>query len=235
MSVIESAVSWAEGVAADNSHGYDQAKRWGPDYDCSSLVISAYRQAGLALSCTYTGNMKADLLVHGFEDVTGDVGLSTGGGLRRGDVLLNIVHHTALYAGDGKLVQAGINEKGAVSGGQSGDQTGGEIAVRPYYNFPWDCVLRYAAEAAAEPQESADAPAPVCAVTIPELSTGSTGGAVLALQTLLIHRWAVSCGSSGADGDFGPATRAAVLRFQSAEGLETDGAVGADTWAALIG
>ena len=44
--VIESAVNWAVKIANDNSHGYDQNSRWGPNYDCSSLVISAFEQAG---------------------------------------------------------------------------------------------------------------------------------------------------------------------------------------------
>lgn len=35
MSVIEKAVQWAVGIAADNSHGYSQQTRWGPSYDCS--------------------------------------------------------------------------------------------------------------------------------------------------------------------------------------------------------
>ena len=42
---VESAVQWAIGIANDNSHGYDQGSRWGPDYDCSSLLITAYQQA----------------------------------------------------------------------------------------------------------------------------------------------------------------------------------------------
>lgn len=67
--VIEKAVTWAVQIANDNSHGYDQGNRWGPDYDCSSLVISAFRQAGVPLSCTYTGNMRADMLAKGFREV----------------------------------------------------------------------------------------------------------------------------------------------------------------------
>ena len=97
MDVIESAAAYAQNIAADDSHGYDQAGRWGPDYDCSSLVISAFRKAGVPLSCTYTGNMRGDMLRCGFEDVTGSVDLNTGAGLERGDVLLNHIHHTSLY------------------------------------------------------------------------------------------------------------------------------------------
>lgn len=42
----EKAIFQMEAWAADNSHGYDQANRWGPDYDCSSAVISAWELAG---------------------------------------------------------------------------------------------------------------------------------------------------------------------------------------------
>jgi len=32
---------------------------------------------------------------------------------------------------------------GTAHGGQPGDQTGKEILIRSYRNYPWDCVLRY--------------------------------------------------------------------------------------------
>ena len=47
--IIEKALKWAKDTAKDNTHGYSQANRWGPDYDCSSFIISAYEQAGLKL------------------------------------------------------------------------------------------------------------------------------------------------------------------------------------------
>ncbi len=47
MSVIDNAVNWAIDIANDKTHGYDQTNRWGPDYDCSSFVISAWDAAGV--------------------------------------------------------------------------------------------------------------------------------------------------------------------------------------------
>lgn len=137
MTYAEAAARWAEAIANDNSHGYSQSNRWGPSYDCSSLVIAAYKQAGIPLTCTYTGNMKAGMLAKGFTDVTGQVNLVTGAGMKRGDVLLNEASHAALYVGGGKLVQARSDFDGV-----PGDSSGREISVQSYYNYPWDCVLR---------------------------------------------------------------------------------------------
>ena len=143
-----------EAMAADDTHGYDQGSRWGPDYDCSSLVISAYKKAGVPLTCTYTGNMKADMLSHGFKDVTKKVDLSTGNGLKKGDVLLHEAKHTALYIGGGKLLHATGNEYGKATGGKTGDQTGREICKAAYYNMPWQVVLRYEGKDTTPPSDS---------------------------------------------------------------------------------
>lgn len=142
MTIPEKAVQVALAIANDDSHGYDQGSRWGPDYDCSSLVITAYKEAGLPLTCTYTGNMRADFFANGFAVAQG-VNLATGEGLRPGDVLLNEKHHTAMYIGDGMLVHAVGNERGGATGGKTGDQTGKEIGTTKYFNFPWDYVLRF--------------------------------------------------------------------------------------------
>ena len=104
MGVIQNAVSWAIGIANDDSHGYDQNNRWGPDYDCSSLVISAYKHAGVPLTCTYTGDMLSDMLSHGFRSI----GLTAE--KRIGDVLLAVAGvHTAIYIWNNQLVQASIS------------------------------------------------------------------------------------------------------------------------------
>lgn len=146
MSVIEDAIAWAVGIANDDSHGYDQGSRDGPNYDCSSLVSWAYYTAGLNTRPGYTpatGTMYPVFLAAGFIDVTSQVNLSTQDGLERGDVLLTPGSHTEIYLGDGQNVAASQNEHGGITGGQSGDQTGREIWVRSYYNFPWTYVLRY--------------------------------------------------------------------------------------------
>ena len=151
MDAVEKAVSWMEKTAKDSAHGYDQQYRWGEkgDYDCSSAVITAYQQAGVPVKdkgATYTGNMKHVFLKCGFKDVTSKVNLASGAGLKRGDVLLNEVHHVAMYCGNGYEVEASVNENGHATGGKPGDQTGREFLTRPYRNFPWDCVLRYEGE-----------------------------------------------------------------------------------------
>ena len=228
MGVIESAVTYARSIAEDDSHGYDQSSRWGPDYDCSSFVISAFKKAGVPLGCTYTGNMRGDMLRRGFEDVTGSVDLNTGAGLERGDVLLNHVHHTALYIGGGQIVQASVNELGGVTGGQTGDQTGREISTRGYYNYPWDCVLRYAGAEPGAERETVRA-----TVELPVLQRGDEGETVKAMQILLRGR-GFGVGWYGADGEFGAATEEGLRAFQRVKREETDGVCGERTWSRLL-
>ena len=44
---------------------------------------------------------------------------------------------------------SGHDERGRYSGGQPGDQTGGECCVREWFSSPWDCVLRWPDQALA--------------------------------------------------------------------------------------
>lgn len=160
MGAIEKATKQMENWANDSSHGYDQIYRWGEkgDYDCSSAVITAWELAGVPVKsngATYTGNIYDVFTKLGFQDVTSKVSLSNGSGLVRGDVLLNHVHHVAMYCGNGKEVEASINEMGSATGGEPGDQTGKEFLIRSYRNYPWDCVLRYTKDSESTGESSA--------------------------------------------------------------------------------
>ena len=122
--------------------GYDQANRWslrvGGETDCSALIIGVLDKCGFDTgNATYTGNMAANLTAHGWEM------LDPGVDKQRGDILLSHANHVACYLGDGLVAQASIDERGDIAGGQSGDQAD-ETNVHLYYDYPWDCVLRYA-------------------------------------------------------------------------------------------
>ena len=68
----------------------------------------------------------------------------------------------------------------------------------------------------------------------PTIKKGDKGKWVTLAQTELINK-GYSCGKTGADGDFGKNTEAAVKAFQKDHGLKADGIVGPDTWSALDG
>ena len=141
---VEAAVNWAINIANDDSHGYDQPTRdGGVDFDCSSLVSWAFRENGFNIPkpspATYT--MIDPFVAAGAQWLQGLGNDSSE--LYRGDILLNIQDHVAIYIGGGQIVEAAINEFGGISGGQPGDQTGQEIRVGGFYSFPWDGVLRF--------------------------------------------------------------------------------------------
>ena len=146
MNKVERYTQKAIDIANDNTYGYSQYNRWGnPDYDCSSLVITVVQNSGIPVKingATYTGNMYSAFIKSGFEDVTRTTNLTTGQGLKRGDILLNVVNHTEIYIGSGKSVGARESEKGTIHGA-GGDQTGQEIRIGNYYNYPWNFVLRF--------------------------------------------------------------------------------------------
>ena len=136
--VTEDAMDWAKKIAADDAYGYSQASRWGEtkQYDCSSFVISAYKEAGIDVGgATYTGNMRSEMTKHGFEWIPGDPDVNS---LQPGDIVLDEDAHTEMYVGNGKLLGAHDNFNGS-----TGDPSGREISVKDYYSHPWDGVLRY--------------------------------------------------------------------------------------------
>lgn len=242
MKKADAIAAFAEAIAFDDAHGYSQSSRWGnPDYDCSSLVITATEYAGIPVKsrgATYTGNMVMAYLAAGFTRLVYTAGME----LIRGDILLNVKSHTAVYIGNYKLVEATGDEKGGISGGQTGDQTGHEIHVRTMYNYPWDYVLRWCdnqEDPEPEPEPLPDPIDPDCSYTIsnniqiygPQIRYRDYGPAVAAAQGALNYH---GFGPLDVDGFFGSQTETAVRNMQMVHHLTVDGIIGPETWRALL-
>ncbi len=229
---VENYVQRAIQIANDDSHGYSMQNRDGyPDYDCSSLVCHVVQEAGIPVmenGASYTGNMREAFLKSGFVPVK--VNLATCDGMKRGDILLNDQSHTAIYIGNRQIVQAG----GPNGHPEPGDQTGEEIKVMNYYNFPWSVVLRYPYDDGNTDLIEPDAP------YVPEhtnhedypeiIRYGDWGDEVAEIQKKLK---VLGYYKGELDGRFGDQTLSAVMKFQEKNRLAMDGEVGPLTKAAL--
>lgn len=145
----EGFVDLALRYAEDDSHGYSQkppSGRWGPDYDCSSLLYQLANDAGYPVGTggdkvRFTGTMLKDFEKAGFQILPfANVGISD---LEVGDILLNLALHAEVYVGNGESVGATSSETGGFVG-EAGDQTGTEIEKHPVTTFDkeWDYILR---------------------------------------------------------------------------------------------
>lgn len=161
------------------------------DSDCSAMVAAAcnlgLRAAGvvpadagdgdprLLPASTWTGSMRAELEARGWREVHwDDSAMTPDGGFRRGDVVLSSKAeggegHVAMVVDDNPsdpvLAEAWIDERGEITGGAVGDQTGAETRLTPYSSHiytqrgAWTSCHRYAASSSA-PAPAAPAPAP---------------------------------------------------------------------------
>jgi len=107
----------------------------------------------------------------------------------------------------------------------------GVVAFKLAADVPTDILPRAVQPAKTSPAASPSGPSPISVsptspLSLPTLRQGSRGKDVITLQTRL---------GIGADGIFGPATKAAVVTYQRAHGLTPDGIVGRQTWGALFG
>ena len=189
------------------------------DSDCSAMVAAAcnlgLRAAGvvpagtpdtdarLLPASTWTGSMRSELEARGWREVhSDDSALTPDGGFRRGDIVLSSkaeggVGHVAMVVDDDAsnptLAEAWIDERGEITGGAVGDQTGSETRLSSYTSHiytrrgVWTSCHRY---------EGADAsPTP----SAPAASSGGKAGPLLGID---ISNWQAGIDLAAVNPDF---------------------------------
>lgn len=190
------------------------------DSDCSAMVAAAcnlgLRAAGvvpagaadddprLLPASTWTGSMRSELEARGWREVHwDDAAMTPDGGFRRGDVVLSSkaeggVGHVAMVVDDNPtdpaLAEAWIDERGEITGGAVGDQTGSETRLVSYsahvytQRGAWTSCHRY------EGVSSSPAPAP----SAPP-ATGGKAGPLLGVD---ISKWQAGINLAAVNPDF---------------------------------
>lgn len=115
----------------DNSNGYQFAGKNPPGMDCSGSIIYALRTAGFQTGGAAAADTLQEVCNYGWIKVPI-------GELAAGDILINEQAHAALYIGGGQVAEFSSDYDGV-----TGDSSGQEAWVHPYYSFPWDYALRY--------------------------------------------------------------------------------------------
>ena len=190
------------------------------DSDCSAMVAAAcnlgLRAAGvvpagtadddprLLPASTWTGSMRAELEARGWREVHwDDAAMTPDGGFRKGDVVLSSkdeggVGHVAMVVDDNPtnptLAEAWIDERGEITGGAVGDQTGSETRLVPYSSHiytqrgAWTSCHRY--------EGVSSSPAP--ALSAPP-ATGGKAGPLLGVD---ISNYQAGMSMAAVDPDF---------------------------------
>lgn len=192
------------------------------DSDCSAMVAAAcnlgLRAAGvvpadaadgdprLLPASTWTGSMRAELEARGWREVHwDDAAMTPDGGFRKGDVVLSSkdeggVGHVAMVVDDNPtdpvLAEAWIDERGDITGGAVGDQTGSETRLVSYsahiytQRGAWTSCHRYEG---ASPAPTPSAPAPAAS------SSAGKPGPLLGVD---ISNWQAGMDMAAVDPDF---------------------------------
>lgn len=115
----------------NDSHGYSQSNRWGPDFDCSSSIIYSLRKAGFDTgSASSTHNLSTNLTARGWSRLPY-------ANPKRGDILLNDATHVEMALGG--LINAGFHS--AHGHPEPGDQAHEAYVGRDPGH--WAAILRY--------------------------------------------------------------------------------------------
>ena len=226
--VAEGQVNYSETGGRDGKSG--NLTKFGAEFGlngyawCSIFVWWCFHQLGIdvrhVISANYAG---AEQAMEGFQRKGWKIVKNP----RRGDVVF--FHFNGEHAGanhTGIVVGVDANGVWTVEGNTSagtGSQVNGGGVYRRYRHY--DVIIGFGRYPFTAP--SVVHPTvikPVAAKTYPTLQVGSKGGEVVRMQNLLhVH----------ADGDFGPATKKAVVAYQQTHGLVADGVAGPATLAKL--
>ena len=197
------------------------------DSDCSAMVAAAcnlgLRAAGvvpadaadddprLLPASTWTGSMRAELEARGWREVHwDDAAMTPDGGFRRGDVVLSSKAeggegHVAMVVDDNPtdpvLAEAWIDERGEITGGAVGDQTGSETRLTSYASHiytqrgAWTSCHRYAAASSAPSSASSSSSPSAPAAPAPQGKAGPLLG-------VDISKWQAGINIGAVDPDF---------------------------------
>ena len=201
---------------AYGSYGSECAKHYGERvHDCVGLIKGYLWSAGVDSVPMY--NSCQDVTAAGLYSACSKTGAIASLPEEAGVcVFMKDLSHVGVYVGGGEVVEAAGHAKGVVKS---------RLAPRGWALWGKPRWISY--DGAAQPADAAKN-------ELPELGLGSAGEYVRSVQLLLIGR-GYSCGSSGADGEFGICTEFAAAAYQREHGLEPDGIVGVRTWKRLLG
>lgn len=183
-----------------------------PCYDCAQLTRVVARAAGVPLPSGSNSQWNAQGVWQEMGRITA---MPQEGGLFLFTQTGSRMTHTGVSIGAGEEIDARGHAFGVVQ------------------RRIVDTSFTHWARLAVDYDALANAPNPLPPVeTRRMLRRGMSGNDVAALQAQLM-KLGYSLAPYGADGQFGGATRAAVVRFQRNQGLDADGIVGQMTWTAL--
>lgn len=214
-------------IGSDYEHGVvpKNDPNWTGPWDCAEFVSwLVFQEAGMLYGCldnsadpaladAYTGAWKRDVDKRGARVSVQRAAATIGGIVLRFPPGGDEMGHIALCDGKGGTIEARGKRYGVVAGKVSGRRWDAGVLIPG---------ISYQDAAAIE----LEGPAVIYEIGAPNMDPEM----VRRLQrALLFHGF----DPRGVDGDFGPNTQGAVIRFQRAEGLVVDGAVGPETAGAL--
>ena len=237
--------------------GYDLSKIIvACETDCSAFMTLCAIAAGVSEleysgNAPTTSNMKSKFEATGkFKILTDSKYLTSDKYLKRGDILVKPGAHTVMALEDGS--EAGSDSATTTTASSATKKSSsGKIttvkAVQQWLNSSYDAGLSTDGVYGPKTKKAIVKVVQSCIGTTADgifgnkskkawvnVKRGSKGTQAKCVQAMLICR-GFSCGSCGADGDFGSDSVTAVRGFQNGLGLTADGIVGKNTATRLFG